>query len=139
MNVHISLHTEPIHADTAHQFLSDSGSGAEVLFIGAVRDANQGRTVKALEFEAYPRMVVTEMERIASELNAQWPIHKMVLLHRLGTCAPGEVVVVAGVSSKHRQAAFEACEALMDAFKKRIPIWKKEIFEDGEVWVSAHP
>lgn len=109
------------------------------MFIGTVRDATKGKTVIRLEFEAYEPMAIKEMTRIAEEAFAKWPVQKLLIHHRTGILAVGEVPVVIAVSCAHRDAAFEACRYVIDTLKQMVPIWKKEIFEDGEVWVAAHP
>lgn len=122
-----------------HTFLSDPGAGGEVVFTGTVRDQNQGRVVSYLEFEAYPEMAIAQLAAIAGEIEARWGARKLVLWHRLGLVALGEVVVVVGVSTPHRAEAFEACRHGIDSLKRDVPIWKREHFEGGEVWVTNHP
>ena len=109
------------------------------VFIGTVREVTNGKTVVRLEFEAYEKMAMNEMKKIAEEVLQNWPVHKIVIHHRTGILYIGEIPVVIAVSAAHRDAAFEACRYTIDTLKKTVPIWKKEIFEDGEVWVAAHP
>ena len=109
------------------------------MFIGTVRNITKGKTVLRLEFEAYEKMAITEMEKIAAQSLAKWPLQKLLIHHRTGALAVGEVPVIIAVSAAHRDAAFEACRYVIDTLKQTVPIWKKEIFEDGEVWVAAHP
>ena len=109
------------------------------MFIGTVRNITKGKTVLRLEFEAYEKMAITEMEKIAAQSLAKWPLQKLLIHHRTGALAVGEVPVIIAVSAVHRDAAFEACRYVIDTLKQTVPIWKKEIFEDGEVWVAAHP
>ena len=109
------------------------------MFIGTVRDATKGKPVVRLEFEAYVPMALSEMRKLAEQATAKWPLHKVLLHHRTGVLPIGDVPVVIAVSAAHRAAAFEACRFLIDTLKQTVPIWKKEIFEDGEVWVAAHP
>jgi len=109
------------------------------VFIGTVRNITKGKTVLRLEFEAYEKMAITEMEKIAAQSLAKWPLQKLLIHHRTGALAVGEVPVIIAVSAAHRDAAFEACRYVIDTLKQTVPIWKKEIFEDGEVWVAAHP
>ena len=109
------------------------------VFIGTVRDATQGKPVLRLEFEAYENMAIREMRRIAADACAKWPVHAIAMHHRTGVLQVGEVAVVIAVSAAHRAAAFEACRYAIDTLKQSVPIWKKEVFEDGEVWVAAHP
>lgn len=109
------------------------------MFIGTVRNATKGKAVLRLEFEAYEKMALAEMEKIAAYAIEKWPIQKLLIHHRTGVLNVGEVPVVIAVSAAHRDAAFEACRYVIDTLKQTVPIWKKEVFEDGEVWVAAHP
>lgn len=109
------------------------------VFIGTVRNATKGKTVVRLEFEAYEKMALNEMEKIAKEAVNKWPIQKIVVHHRTGILQIGEVPVIIAVAAAHRAAAFDACRYIIDTLKQTVPIWKKEVFEDGEVWVAAHP
>lgn len=84
-------------------------------------------------------MAILEMQKIADLICSKWPIHKIAIHHRLGVLDIGEIAVIIAVSSSHRKAAFEACEFAIDTLKKTVPIWKKEVFEDGDIWVAAHP
>ena len=115
------------------------GAGGVVVFVGTVRDATKGKAVLHLEFEAYEKMALKEMQKIAEEATTRWGLHKMVIHHRTGLVPIGEEAVVIACSSVHRKEAFQACEYAIDTLKETVPIWKKEKFEDGEVWVSAHP
>jgi molybdopterin synthase catalytic subunit len=110
-----------------------------IMFIGTVRNATKGKPVVRLEFEAYEPMAVAEMEKIAKQAFEKWPVQKVLVHHRTGVLDVGEVPVIIAVSAAHRAAAFEACRYIIDTLKETVPIWKKEIFEDGEVWVAAHP
>lgn len=114
-------------------------SGGIDVFIGTVRNATKGKAVVRLEFEAYERMAVKELQKITDQAMQQWPLHKVVVHHRTGTLQVGDVAVVIAVSAAHRDAAFDACRYIIDTLKQTVPIWKKEVFEDGEVWVAAHP
>lgn len=114
-------------------------SGGIDVFIGTVRNATKGKKVIKLEFEAYEPMAIAEMEKIAKQAFEKWPVQKVLIHHRTGLLEVGEVPVVIAVSAAHRAAAFDACRYIIDTLKQTVPIWKKEIFEDGEVWVAAHP
>ena len=109
------------------------------MFIGTVRNATKGKAVIRLEFEAYEAMALSELEKIASQAAEKCPVQKILIHHRVGVLAIGEVPVIIAVSAAHRAAAFDACRFIIDTLKQTVPIWKKEIFEDGEVWVAAHP
>ena len=125
-------------ADILRKVASDHAGGTD-LFVGTVRDQTAGRKVLRLDFEAYPGMALKEMQKIEDRCREKWPVTEMAIWHRTGSLQVGEVVVLIAVSSPHRAAAFEACRYAIDTLKKTVPIWKKEIFEDGEVWVSAFP
>ncbi len=120
-------------------FISDPSCGGKSIFIGSVRDQTKNKKVLRLEFEAYEAMALKEMEKICAFALTAWPIKKMAIHHRTGLVSIGEAAVIIGVSSAHRDAAIQACSYAIDTLKKNVPIWKKEIFEDGEVWVAAHP
>ena len=114
-------------------------AGGIDVFVGTVRDATQGKAVLRLEFESYESMALREMRRIAEQACAKWPVHAIAIHHRTGVLQIGDVAVVIAVSAAHRAAAFDACRFTIDTLKQTVPIWKKEVFEDGEVWVAAHP
>lgn len=114
-------------------------SGGIDVFIGTVRNQTKGRRVVRLEFEAYEPMAISEIEKILKRAGEKWPVQKALVYHRVGILEVGEVPVVIVVSAAHRAAAFEACRFIIDTLKETVPIWKKEVFEDGEVWVAAHP
>ena len=117
---------------------SDDCGGIDV-FIGQVRNSTQNKKVLGLEFEAYDPMAIKEMQKIADEACRRWPVKKIAIHHRKGALKIGEIAVVIAVSAPHRVAAFEACRFAIDTLKETVPIWKKEFFEDGDVWVAAHP
>ena len=135
----VEIHaTDLLTADIIQQVSSDS-CGAIDVFIGTVRNQTKGKSVVQLEFEAYEPMAIKEMEKIIERTRAQWPVHHMAMVHRTGTLKIGEIAVIIAVSTPHRAASFAACQFAIDTLKETVPIWKKEIFEDGEVWVAAHP
>ncbi len=127
--------------DTAKVFaeLSHPHSGGLCVFVGAVREFTDNEEVLALEFETYKTMALVEMEKIALEATEKWKLNKVIIRHAVGAKQVEEPVVVVGASSAHRDACFEACRYLIDTLKKRVPIWKKEMFKNKSVWVSAHP
>ena len=135
----IELDAKPLNVQKAIDHGSDGLVGGIDVFIGTVRDATKGKRVIELEFEAYEKMAVSEFEKIVEQAAILWPIHKTAILHALGKKQIGDLAVVIAVSAAHRDAAFMACRYIIDTLKKTVPIWKKEIFEDGEVWVAAHP
>lgn len=111
--------------------------GASCTFVGVVRDENAGRRVRFLEYEAYEEMALGQMQELAAEARRRWPLGDVRLVHRLGRLEIGEASVAVAVASPHRAEAFEACRFLIDALKKQVPIWKKEHFEGGAVWVEG--
>lgn len=139
MTTEIKISDEPLNIQSCIDWVMSPQSGGIDVFIGTVRNATKGKTVLQLEFEAYEPMAIKEMEKIAAQTFEKWAVQKLLIHHRVGVLAVGEVPVIIAVSAAHRDAAFEACQYVIDTLKQTVPIWKKEIFEDGEVWVAAHP
>ena len=110
-----------------------------LIFEGVARNHFEGRPVVALEYEAYPGMAVAEMERIASACQERWPGVKVAMVHRTGRLAIGEPSVLLAVGSAHRVAAYEANRFLIEELKARVPVWKKEIYEQGSAWKANKP
>ena len=111
--------------------------GAVCLFLGVVRNENGGRAVKHLEYEAYEDMARPLMEEIEAEARRRWPVTDVRIVHRLGRLEIGEPSVAVSVTSPHRAAAFEACRYAIDTLKATVPIWKKEFYADGAVWLEG--
>ena len=128
-----------IDINEVYQYLQSPDTGAVNLFIGTVRNHTGGKEVVKLVFEAYEKMALNEMKKLAVETRRQWSIDKLLMLHITGEKKPGEAVVAIGVTSSHRDASFEACRFLIDELKRTVPIWKKEYYKDNSVWVNAHP
>ena len=136
----IQIKDTALNTNECIQFVHNSGAGGHVVFIGTVRDMTSGKRVVRLEFESYVPMAIKEMKRICAQINDQWPeVIGISMHHRVGSLDIGEIPVVIAISSAHRNVAFQACQYAIDTLKETVPIWKKEIFEDGEVWVAAHP
>ncbi|UFH56800.1 molybdenum cofactor biosynthesis protein MoaE [Spirosoma sp. KNUC1025] len=135
----IILTSEPIDVASALNDLQSAQAGAIDIFLGVVRDNTNERSVDRLEYEAYDRMAVSEMQKIADDANERWPLLRYTIIHRKGTLQIGEIAVLIGVATAHRAEAFEACRYIIDTIKQTVPIWKKEVFSDGEQWVNAHP
>lgn len=131
------IHDKSIDVGKVITAVSDPGAGAIATFIGTTRDNNDGRDVTTLEYEAYPEMAVAEMRRIGDVAGERWPISSIAIAHRVGIVPIGEASVVIAVSSPHRAAAFEACRFAIDRLKEVVPIWKKEHFKGGEVWIGS--
>jgi len=130
---------DQIDLTEAYSYLNSPDAGAINLFVGTVRNHSHSKAVKKLAFEAYEPMALKEMEKLAKQATENWTLSKLLIYHVVGEKAIGEPVVVIGVASSHRQVAFEACRFLIDELKKTVPIWKKEFYEDGSIWVNAHP
>lgn len=135
----LQIKKDKIDVDSAIQSVMSPSCGGIQVFIGTVRDVTKGKNVIKLEFEAYEEMAMKEISNIAEAMKKKWPVQNILIHHRIGTLHAGEVPVLIAVASAHRDAAFEACRFAIDTLKEKVPIWKKEIFEDGEVWVAAHP
>ncbi len=135
----IKITEKPIDIQKVIDTASSLGAGAVNVFVGTVRNNAHGKNVLWLEYEAYESMAVSEIRKIIDEASHRWPLLGWGVSHRIGTLKPGEVSVVVAVSSPHRKQAFEACEFIINTLKEKAPIFKKEIFEDGEEWVSARP
>lgn len=119
--------------------MSDPSCGGISLFVGNVRNLTKEKTVISLTFEAYEPMAIKEMQIIVDTIKEKWNVRHVAIHHRIGTLTIGETAVIIGVSGPHRKDAIAACSYAIDTLKQTVPIWKKEIFEDGEVWVAAHP
>ena len=135
----ISISDKPIDVATVIDSVRSPEAGGIDVFIGTTRNNTKKKEVKKLEFESHVSMAVKEFEKIINQAKTQWPLLEVAVAHRLGAVEIGEEAVVIAVSAKHRDAAFQGCRYIIDTLKQTVPIWKKEIFEDGEVWVAAHP
>jgi molybdopterin synthase catalytic subunit len=136
MSFHISAATiDPAEIQRA---LRDRQAGACATFEGWVRDRNDGRAVRLLDYEAYAPLAEKEGERILAEARAKFQISGAACVHRTGRLAPGDLAVWVGVVAEHRGAAFDACRYIIDETKARLPIWKREHYAEGEsVWVNC--
>jgi molybdopterin synthase catalytic subunit len=139
MNTQIKLSVSTLNVQECVDWVMSPETGGIDVFVGTVRNATKGKAVMRLEFEAYLKMAVSELEKIAQQALKQWPVQKILIHHRTGILQIGEIPVIIAVAAAHRDAAFDACRYIIDTLKQTVPIWKKEIFEDGEVWVAAHP
>jgi molybdopterin synthase catalytic subunit len=131
-----ALRDRKLSVDEATAAVERPGAGAIAVFVGTVRDENEGRPVTLLEYEAYASMAVKEMEAIARELQSESPELLVAVLHRTGRLEVGDLAVVCAASAPHRGEAFAACRALIDRIKQRVPIWKREHGPDGPYWVG---
>ncbi|MFT5724856.1 MAG: molybdopterin synthase catalytic subunit [Bacteroidia bacterium] len=135
----IQITANPLEIADCRVHVTANNNGAECLFVGTVRDQTKGNRVTKLLFECYESMALKEMEKIAQLALNKYDISAIALHHRIGTLEVGDIPVIIAVGSAHRKAAFEACQFAIDTLKDTVPIWKKEFFEDGAIWVSAHP
>jgi molybdopterin synthase catalytic subunit len=129
---------QPLDPEAVTALVAGPDCGGLVTFQGAVRDHARGRTIRHLEYEAYPAMAEAEMEKICDEAAAQWPGARVAIAHRVGRLAIGELAVVVAAAAPHREGAFAAARYAIDVLKQRVPIWKKEVATDGEYWVEDH-
>ena len=137
--ISIRLERDGLDQQACFDFVKEDSCGGIVVFTCTVRDHTQGRRVQRLIFSSYEPMALKEMKAIAERALSNFAIEKIAIHHALGNLPLGQVPVIIAVSAAHRDAAFEACQFAIDTLKESVPIWKKEVFEDGEVWVNAHP
>ena len=128
---------DPLDPARLVEHVRQDEAGAVALFYGVVRDNSRGRRVLYLEYDAYPEMATKMMRQIADEAMERWPLSDVAMQHRSGRLKIGEASLAIAVSSPHRKEAFEACHHLVDRFKEVVPIWKKEVWEDGEAWIQG--
>ncbi len=135
----IEITDQPIDVIKVIEAASLNEAGAINTFIGTVRNQTSGKKVLRLEYEAYEPMAISEIRKIVDHANDTWKVLGFAVSHRVGVLNSGEIAVVVAVSTAHRKASFEACQFIIDSLKQTVPIWKREFFEDGDQWVSAHP
>ena len=127
----------PLDPRAVEALVEDPGTGALVTFVGRVRDNARGQGVDALEYEAYPSAAERMMDQIGGEIRERWGIERVAIAHRTGRLAVGEASVVVAVAAAHRAAAFAACEYAIDRLKEIVPVWKKEHYAGGAVWIGS--
>jgi len=130
---------EPLSLDEVVRAVTSDEHGGVVTFTGVVRRRSRGKTIVRLEYEAYRPMAERKLAEIGAQLAAEQPGVRVAIVHRVGALAVGDVAVVIAASAPHRAAAFDACRAAIDRLKESVPIWKKEIAEDGEEWIGLGP
>ena len=138
-NISILISSEKLNLQECYTFVQDAACGGIALFVGTVRNSTKDKSVNRLDFSAYKKMALKEIHKIALAALEKYDIKKIAIHHAEGILQIGDVPVIIAVSSAHRQAAFDACQYAIDTLKETVPIWKKEHFDDGEVWVNAHP
>jgi len=139
--IEVSLSAAPLDIGGALAAVASPACGAIASFIGTVREessvlANATRRVTALEYDAHPQIASQRLEEIAAEACGKWDVEYLVAIHRVGLCSLGEPTVLIACSAPHRGDALEACRWTIDEVKASVPIWKKEIYEEGDAWVG---
>jgi molybdopterin synthase catalytic subunit len=138
----VEITRDRIAVERLEKAVATAEAGALVTFVGIVRNENVGRRVLRLQYEAYEPMALREMQKLSAEAQSRFRIIRIALAHRVGMLEIGDASVAIAVSAAHRAEAFDACRFLIDRIKEIVPIWKKEFFEGGEVWVgcqTSHP
>jgi len=133
----VRLEDGPIRVDELMGAVRSAGDGAVALFVGTVRDSNRGRVVSDLEYQAYPAMAAAQMARIEQETLERFAVSSVAVVHRIGRLAVGDIAVCVAVAAPHRDEAFTACRQVIERLKSEVPIWKKETFEGGAVWIEG--
>jgi molybdopterin synthase catalytic subunit len=131
------LRSEPLSADEVREAVADPGAGGIAIFVGTVRNTDRGREVIRLSYSAHPT-AAAELRAVAEKVAADYGLRAVAAVHRTGELAIGELAVAVAVACPHRAEAFEACLALIDELKHRVPIWKQQWFADGtSEWVNG--
>lgn len=133
------IQEDVIAPEALHDAVLNDADGAVATFAGVVRDHSLGRATAYLEYDAYRPMAEKKMAEIGSEVRARWDVDRIGMLHRVGRLEIGEISVLIAISSAHRKAALEACHYAIDRLKETVPIWKKEVWTDGEAWIEGDP
>jgi molybdopterin converting factor subunit 1 len=131
------VQSEPLDPRETERLVANPGAGAIVTFCGVVRDNARGRAVTHLEYEAYAPAAEQMLAQIGEEIRERWELDQVAIVHRVGSLPVGETSVIISVASAHRDAAFEACRYAIERIKEIVPIWKKEYYADGAVWVGS--
>jgi len=137
VGVQFELTDQPLDSRRLEAAVARSGAGAICTFTGVVRDNSRGHETTRLEYQAYPGMAESQMRAIAAEIAERWPEARVAMAHRTGVLEIGEASVVVSVSSPHREDAIAACKWGIDRLKETVPVWKKEFFAGGEVWIEG--
>jgi len=138
-NISTLITEEVLSLDHCYRFVQAPECGGIALFVGTVRNHTKGKTVNQLDFSTYKPMAIKEINKIAQKALDKYDITKIAIHHAEGVLKIGDIPVIIAVSSAHRNAAFDACQFAIDTLKETVPIWKKEHFDNGEIWVNAHP
>jgi molybdopterin synthase catalytic subunit len=133
----VAVTAEPLDIAPLVALVGADADGAVVTFAGLVRDHNRGREVRFLEYEAYEPLAVRALQRIVDEAKSLWPDARLAAHHRIGRLEIGEASIVIAASSPHRADAFAACRYTIERVKQIVPIWKREHFDGGDVWLEG--
>ena len=137
--IYIELTERPLVSERLVAAVGRATSGAVVLFHGVVRNHNEGRDVLYLEYDCYPELAVRELRAVAESVLRDFAVEAIAVAHRTGRLEIGETSLLVAVASAHRGDAFDACHAAVDRIKQTVPIWKKEFWAGGGVWLDGHP
>ncbi len=138
-NISVKIDSQPLNLQHCFEFVQHPSCGGLALFVGTVRNNTEDKEVTHLDFSTYKNMALREMEKIAMMASSDFDILKIAIHHAEGSLKIGEIPVIIAISAPHRKAAFAACQFAIDTLKESVPIWKKEYFVDGEVWVNSTP
>ena len=136
-NPRILITDQPLDPESVTAKVLASANGGVVTFLGTTREETEGKPVRFLEYEAYPEMAAKEFVKIFQELQERWGVTDVAVAHRTGHLEIGELSMVVAVASPHRREAFAACSHAVDRIKETVPIWKKEVYEEGSRWVGC--
>ncbi len=131
------IQSGPIAPGDLHEAVLRDADGAVATFAGVVRDNSQGRATQYLEYDAYAGMAEKKLAEVGEEIRARWDVDQVAILHRVGRLKIGDISVLIAVSAAHRGAALEGCAYAIDRLKEVVPIWKKEVWTDGEAWIEG--
>lgn len=137
--ISVKISDKKLNLQSCYKFVKDDACGGIALFVGTVRNESYKKEVTALNFSSYKPMALKELTKIAHRALTDFDILKIAIHHAQGDLKVGDIPVIIAVSAAHREAAFKACQFAIDTLKQTVPIFKKEHFIDGEVWVNAHP
>jgi len=136
--MHAAIVDTPLDPSAVMAAVASPARGGSVLFVGTVRDLNDGRAVEALDYRAYGAMAIRELTAIVADAEARWPGAAVACEHRIGALALGDAAVVVAAAHPHRGPAFEACRFVIEELKQRVPIWKREHYTTGDAeWVEV--
>ncbi len=133
----ITVTSSPLNPEEITNAVRDCGNGAIITFLGTTRELSEGKDVLYLEYEAYQPMAEAMLNQIVMEIQEKWDINHVAIAHRTGKLAIGEISLVVAIGSEHRKEGFQAAQYTVDRIKTIVPIWKKEVFKDGSVWIGS--